>query len=157
MLELYEAVRLLNQRGTATRLVRTGFNRPQFLESLTPELKAHVTDLGFIAKARLPRLLAAADVLVQPGRPGPFNDYRLPSKLPEYLASGRPVVLPATNIALGMRDGVEAVFLGAGSPDDIADCCERVFATRRSPPRLGRRARPSRGSISTSPATRRAS
>ena len=127
MLELYEAVRILNQRGVATRLVRTGFNRPQFLESLTQELKAHVTDLGFIAKGRLPRLLALADVLVQPGRPGPFNDYRLPSKLPEYLASGRPVVLPATNIALGMRDGVEALFLSSGSPDDIADCCERVF------------------------------
>ena len=127
MLELYEAVRTLNERGVATRLVRTGFNRPQFLESLTAELKAHVIDLGFIAKARLPRLLALADVLVQPGRPGPFNDYRLPSKLPEYLASGRPVVLPPTNVALGMRDGIEAVFLSSGSPDNIADCCERVF------------------------------
>ena len=127
MLELYEAVRTLNQRGTPTRLVRTGFNRPQFLESLTAQLKAHVTDLGFVAKARLPRLLALADVLVQPGRPGPFNDYRLPSKLPEFLASGRPVVLPPTNIALGMRDGEEAIFLSSGTPDDIADCCERVF------------------------------
>ena len=127
MRELYEAVRLLNQRGTPTRLVRTGFNRPEFLEALTPELKAHVLDLGFIAKARLPKLLALADVLVQPGRPGSFNDYRLPSKLPEFLASGRPVVLPATNIALSLRDGVEAIFLSSGNPDNIADCCERVF------------------------------
>lgn len=127
MRELYEAVRLLNQRGTPTRLVRTGFNRPEFLEGLTPDLKAHVLDLGFIAKSRLPRLLAAADVLVQPGRPGPFNDYRLPSKLPEFLASGRPVVLPPTNVALEMRDGVEALFLASGTPDNIADCCERIF------------------------------
>ncbi len=139
MLELYEAVRILNQRGTPTRLVRTGFNRPQFLEILTPELKAHVTDLGFIAKARLPRLLALADVLVQPGRPGPFNDYRLPSKLPEFLASGRPVVLPPTNIALGMRDGDEAIFLSSGSPDDIADCCERVFGDAALAASLGKK------------------
>jgi glycosyltransferase involved in cell wall biosynthesis len=139
MLELYEAVRTLNQRGTPTRLVRTGFNRPPFLESLTPELKAHVIDLGFIAKARLPRLLALADVLVQPGRPGPFNDYRLPSKLPEYLASGRPVVLPATNIALGMRDGEEAIFLSSGTPDDIADCCERVFGDTALAEALGKK------------------
>jgi glycosyltransferase involved in cell wall biosynthesis len=127
MRELYVAVRLLNQRGTPTRLVRTGFNRPEFLESLSADLKAHVLDLGFIAKARLPKLLAVADVLVQPGRPGAFNDFRLPSKLPEYLASGRPVVLPATNVALGMTDGVEALFLTTGTPDDIAACCERVF------------------------------
>jgi len=127
MRELYVAVRLLNQRGVPVRLVRTGFNRPEFLEGLSPELKAHVLDLGFVPKARLPKLLALADVLVQPGRPGPFNDYRLPSKLPEFLASGRPVVLPATNVALGMKDGVEAVFLSSGTPDDIADCCERIF------------------------------
>ncbi|HTU02837.1 MAG TPA: glycosyltransferase, partial [Candidatus Sulfotelmatobacter sp.] len=114
MRELYVAVRLLNQRGVPVRLVRTGFNRPEFLEGLSPDLKAHVLDLGFVPKARLPKLLALADALVQPGRPGPFNDYRLPSKLPEFLASGRPVVLPATNVALEMRDGVEAVFLSSG-------------------------------------------
>ncbi len=127
MLELYRAVALLNTRGSPTRLLRTGISRPEFQASLTAELKAHVTDLGFIAKARLPKLLAAADVLVQPGRPGPFNDYRLPSKLPEFLASGRPVVLPPTNIALLLRDGVDALFLKSGSPEDIADCCERLF------------------------------
>jgi glycosyltransferase involved in cell wall biosynthesis len=127
MLELYMAVRVLNERGISTRLVRTGFNRPEFLESLTPDLTANVLDLGFIAKARLPGLLALADVLVQPGRPGPFNDFRLPSKLPEFLASGRPVVLPPTNVALEMRDGVQAVFLSSGSPENIADCCQKVF------------------------------
>ena len=47
---------------------------------------------------------ALADVLVQPGRAGPFNDYRLPSKLPEFLSAGRPVVLPATNLARQLRD-----------------------------------------------------
>jgi len=138
MRELYVAVRLLNQRGTPTRLVRTGFNRPEFLEGLSPDLKAHVLDLGFIAKARLPKLLALADVLVQPGRPGPFNDYRLPSKLPEFLASGRPVVLPPTSIALEMRDGVEAVFLSSGNPENIADCCERIFRDPALGEKLGK-------------------
>jgi glycosyltransferase involved in cell wall biosynthesis len=138
MRELYVAVRLLNQRGIPARLVRTGFNRPEFLEGLSADLKAHVLDLGFVSKSRLPGLLAIADALVQPGRPGPFNDYRLPSKLPEFLASGRPVVLPATNVALGMRDGTEAVFLSSGTPDDIADCCERIFADPSLAASLGR-------------------
>lgn len=138
MRELYLAVRLLNQRGIATRLVRTGFNRPEFLAGLSPDMTSHVLDLGFIAKGRLPKLLALADVLVQPGRPGPFNDYRLPSKLPEFLASGRPVVLPPTNVALGMRDGVEALFLTSGTPDDIADSCQRIFSDPALAADLGR-------------------
>src|SRR5262249_12867260 len=96
MRELYLAVTFLNQRGTRTRLVRTGFNSPRFLDGLSADVKRHVIDLGFIEKSRLPNLLALADVLVQPGHPGPFNDFRLPSKLPEFLASGKPVALPAT-------------------------------------------------------------
>jgi len=138
MRELYVAIRILNQRGLPTRLVRTGFNRPEFLRSISDELKAHVADLGFIPKARLPALLGIADVLVQPGRPGPFNDYRLPSKLPEFLASGRPVVLPPTNIALEMRDGVDALFLSSGAPENIADCCERIFKDRKLAAELGK-------------------
>ena len=126
--ELYVAVALLNQRGIPTRLVRTGFNSPQFIAGLSDDLKKHALDLGFVEKAKLPRLLALADVLVQPGRPGAFNDYRLPSKLPEFLASGRPVVLPPTNLAALMHDGREALFLPAsGTPADIADACARLF------------------------------
>jgi O-antigen biosynthesis protein len=127
MLDLYRAVALMNGRGTRVRLIRTGFNRPEFLAVLTPDLTAHVLDLGFVPKTQLPALLSVADVLVQPGRIGPFNDFRLPSKLPEFLASGRPVVLPPTNIALEMTDGLEALFLKDGSPEDIANCCARIF------------------------------
>lgn len=128
MRELYLAVALLNQHGTPTRLVRTGFNSPEFLASLAFDHAKYVLDLGFVDKARLPRLLALADVLVQPGRPGPFNDYRLPSKLPEFLAMGKAVVLPPTNLALLLRDGAEAVFLKTGAPEEIVETCLRLFA-----------------------------
>jgi glycosyltransferase involved in cell wall biosynthesis len=127
MRDLYLAVALLNQRGIRARLVRTGFNSPKFLDDLSTDVKRHVLDLGFIEKAKLPKLLALADVLVQPGHAGAFNDYRLPSKLPEFLASGRPVALPPTNIAHLMTDGREAIFLPTGSPTEIADTCARLF------------------------------
>lgn len=127
MRELYLAVALLNQRGVPTRLVRTGFNSPRFLAGLSPDITNHVIDLGFVDKVRLPRLLALADVLVQPGHAGPFNDYRLPSKLPEFLAMGRPVVLPRSNLAAEMQEGREAVFLHTGAPTEIAAACERLF------------------------------
>ena len=140
MRELYVAVALLNQRGTPTRLIRTGFNSPTFTDSLAFDHKKFVLDLGFVEKAKLPRLLALADVLVQPGRPGAFNDYRLPSKLPEFLAMGKAVVLPPTNIASLMQDGRDGVFLKTGSPEEIADVCRRLFVDPQTCATLGKNA-----------------
>ena len=139
MRELYLAVALLNQRGLPTRLVRTGLNSPRFLAGLPEDVRRHVLDLGFVEKRRLPVLLALADVLVQPGQPGPFNDYRLPSKLPEFLASGRPVVMPRTNLASLLEDGRDALFLpSGGTPEDIADACQRLFRDPDLAATLGR-------------------
>ena len=138
--ELYLAVALLNQRGTPTRLIRTGFNSPTFLASLAFDYRAFVLDLGFVEKSKLPQLLALADVLVQPGRAGAFNDFRLPSKLPEFLAAGKPVVLPPTNLALLMQDGREAVFLKTGAPEEIAATCQRLFTDPKLCATLGQNA-----------------
>ena len=140
MRELYLAVALLNQRGTPTRLIRTGFNSPTFLASLAFDYNAFVLDLGFVEKSKLPQLLALADVLVQPGRAGAFNDFRLPSKLPEFLAAGKSVVLPPTNLALLMQDGREAVFLKTGAPEEIAATCQRLFTAPKLCATLGQNA-----------------
>jgi GT2 family glycosyltransferase/glycosyltransferase involved in cell wall biosynthesis/phage shock protein A len=140
MRELYLAVKILNKRGTPTRLVRTGINSPKFQEQLPPDWKDWTIDLGFVEKPLLPKLLALSDVLVQPGHLGAFNDYRLPSKLPEFFASGRPVILPATNLAADLRDGVDALLLRTGTPEEIADACERVFKDSQLAETLGRNA-----------------
>jgi len=135
MRELLEAVHLLNAQGTPTRLVRTGFHPAEFFRGLPFAWPAFTTDLGFVAKARMPALLALADVLVQPGRAGSFDDYRLPSKLPEFLAAGKPVILPAANLGHTARDGVDALVLRDGTAAEIAAFAARVFAD----PLLGRR------------------
>jgi glycosyltransferase involved in cell wall biosynthesis/phage shock protein A len=140
MRDLYLAVRLLNERGTPTRLLRTGFTRPEFAASFGFDPATFVVELGFVEKARLPRLLALADVLVQPGRAGDFNDYRLPSKLPEFLSMGRPVVLPAANLGAELADGREALVLQTGTPEEIAAACDRVFADPGLAAILGRNA-----------------
>ena len=129
MLQLYEAVFLLNARGTLCRLVRTGHDTPEFVASLDPaRLARFILHLGFVDRTRLPGLLRAADVLVQPGRDDAFNHYRFPSKLPEFLASGRPVVLPRANVGLRIWAGREALVLETGDAAEIAASCERVFA-----------------------------
>ena len=134
---LYTAVVLLNRAGTPTRLIRTGPPTPWFLDRLSPEERSIALELGFVDRSQIPALLGLSDVLVQPGRPGPFNDYRLPSKLAEFLASGRPVILPATNLALDMTDGREALFLRDGSPADICARCQEIFANPELGARLG--------------------
>lgn len=135
--ELYRAVHLLNQRGTPTRLVRTGLNSIRFLQNLDFDPRPFIIDLGFVDKLRLPGLLALADVLVQPGRPGPFNDYRLPSKIPEFLAMGKPVVLPAANVGVALQDGRDALVLREGAAEEIAGACARLFADAALSSQLG--------------------
>lgn len=128
MHELLEAVSRLNERGAPVRLLRTGFHPDEFFADCRFEWRRYTTDAGFVEKSRLPALLALADVLVQPGRPGAFDDYRLPSKLPEFLAMGRPVILPRGNIGLLLKDGEEALLLAEGGAGEIVRLCQRVFA-----------------------------
>ena len=82
--------------------------------------------------------MKCADLFVQPGAPGAFNDFRLPSKLPEFLAVGRPVVLPAANVGLRLRDGEQALLLRTGAPEEIAAKVEALLADPALAARLGR-------------------
>ncbi|MBE2213415.1 MAG: glycosyltransferase family 4 protein [Opitutaceae bacterium] len=138
--DLYEAVGLLNRRGVPTRLIRTGADSPAFAESIPHEIREHIVHLGFIPRVELPALLAEADVLVQPGRPGAFNNFRLPSKVPEFLAVGRPVIVPASNIGLELVDEREAVVLDEATPVHIADACARIMHDRALGERLAENA-----------------
>ena len=117
---LVAAVAALRRRGHPLILVKTGWNHaaiPYFDEGVK---QGFIVDLGFCARDEVPRLVSAADVLVQPGRSGAFNDYRFPSKLPEFLVSGKPVVLPCTNIGRFLHDGVDCVLLSEGHSLEIA-------------------------------------
>jgi glycosyltransferase involved in cell wall biosynthesis len=116
--ELYAAVERLRAAGMSVLLVKTGWN--SVAPPRLPGLGEGLRDLGWIGRGRLRELIRSADVFVQPGAPGPFNDYRFPSKLPDWLASGHPVVLPRTNLGLELSDGREAILLDKGDADEIA-------------------------------------
>ena len=122
------AVRLINDTGTPCKLVRTGINPPELAHELAAIGGDHVIDLGWLEKPQLAPLLALADVLVQPGAADAFNDYRLPSKIPEFLCVGRPVILPRANLGREMEDGRHALLLETDAPAEIAEKCLRVFA-----------------------------
>jgi glycosyltransferase involved in cell wall biosynthesis len=47
---------------------------------------------GFQSNVLIPRFLASADILLLPLRENPFNEARFSNKIPEYMASGKPIV-----------------------------------------------------------------
>ena len=56
--------------------------------------------------------MALADFFVQPGVPDAFNDYRFPSKLPEFFAIGPSGTPPLrANLGLTLRHGIDAYVL----------------------------------------------
>src|SRR5208282_4072960 len=92
MRSLYTAIGLVNRQGHRLKLVRCGRDDVEILDKDLQFIREHIIDVGFRPHTEIPRYLALADFLVQPGRADNFNDYRIPSKLPEFLAMGRPVV-----------------------------------------------------------------
>lgn len=139
MRELYAAVARLNESGQPTTLLRTGLDQVDFLGPFAARAEPHVIALGQILRHRhLPALMALADIFVQPGLPDEFNHYRFPSKLPEFFALGRPVVLPRANLGEHVRHGIDAYVLERA---DAAGITAAVTELRRDPAlreRLGR-------------------
>ncbi|WP_181013892.1 glycoside hydrolase family 99-like domain-containing protein [Agrobacterium rosae] len=138
--KLYLAVGLLRSRGFPVRLVRTGWDHaPLGIDgSMLPEF---VTDLGFVDRNEIPSLLSVADILVQPGVSDEFNDYRFPSKLPEYLVSGKPVILPDSNIGRSLKDGVQAIKLYDGSLSELSSKIQSLLEDKSLGAKLGRESR----------------
>ena len=138
---LCKAVVLVNEQGVPCRLLRAGPFALEFLKQFPPGAASMISDLGVLPRADLPDLLALADVFVQPGHIDPFEDLRLPGKIPEFLAMGRPVILPDANIAHLFQDGIDAVLLRRGTAEEIAEKCIALFADRQKADAIGRAGR----------------
>jgi len=139
MRSLYEAVALLNHRGLRTQLIRCGRDYPDFLPEGDAWIRPHLIHLGHVGRAKyLPALMAAADFFVQPGVPDAFNDFRFPSKLPEFFSIGRPVILPRTNLGDIVRHGEDAWVLPRADAGGIADAIVALHANPELVEKLSR-------------------
>jgi glycosyltransferase involved in cell wall biosynthesis len=106
---------------------------------LARRVAPRVLNLGQILNHRhLPPLMALADLFVQPGAPDAFNDYRFPSKLPEFFALGRPVVLPRSNLGESLRHGEDAWVLPRADAAGIAAAIRELRARPDLADRLAR-------------------
>jgi glycosyltransferase involved in cell wall biosynthesis len=142
MLSLYLAAKLLQRRGHPVRLVRLGHSE---FGGVDPRAFRGVSDgvleLGRVDWREIPNYLALADAYVQPGAPDVFNRYRLPSKVPEFLAMGRPVILPDCNIGHDLSHGENALLLKQGNAVEIMERVEDLLADKALADRLGEGAR----------------
>jgi glycosyltransferase involved in cell wall biosynthesis len=105
---LYLAAAILDREGTPARLIRTGRDFCSFLGPDEGWAYKNSIEFGQVPYHEIPALLSLADVLIQPGADNAFNEFRLPGKLPEFFAMGRPVIVPRTNIGRFVRHGEEA-------------------------------------------------
>jgi glycosyltransferase involved in cell wall biosynthesis len=95
---------------------------------------------GFVERQELLNLMTESLVLINPRPPSyPENRYNFPSKLIEYMATGRPVISTAT-ADLELEYG-EFVFLTREDPDALAQIIDQVFDM----PRMQLRSRGERG------------
>lgn len=128
---LYLAVALLNRQGFPARLVRMGTDHVTHEPEYRRWAAEHSIDLGYVVDRRqLVDVLAMADVFVQPGTADAFNDFRFPSKLPEFFALGRPVVLPKSNIGLVTRHQEDAWILEEANGQNIAAAVRAICSDR---------------------------
>ena len=87
--------------------------------------------LGPKTYAELPRYLSGWDVALMPFAMNESTEFISPTKTPEYLAGGRPVVsTPVRDVVrhYGHLDGVRI----AGDADSFAAACDALLALRRS-------------------------
>ncbi|EIQ01657.1 hypothetical protein OpiT1DRAFT_00230 [Opitutaceae bacterium TAV1] len=126
---LYLATVLLNRHGIPARLVRTGQDHIPVFDEDPPAISKYIINLGHLPTPKhVAEVLQMANYLVQPGRSDLFNDYRFPSKLPEFFATARPVLLPRSNLGLSVRDGLDAILLQRGDALEISDILMQLIS-----------------------------
>ena len=93
-------------------------------------VRANIHYLGGKKYEELPAYLGGWDVALMPFAINDSTKFISPTKTPEYLAGGRPVVsTPITDVIRHYGD-LDGVFI-AGSPEDFVAACEQALALSR--------------------------
>lgn len=139
--DLYETIRLTRNRGLKVSLIRIGENHVRFRTDFSSLMGECIFELGDIPPKHIPSYIRAADILIQPGKPNLFNEYRFPSKLPMFLASGRPVILANVNIAYYLKHEYNAIILNDSRPEEMARAIEKLIQSPQKRALIGRAGR----------------
>ena len=136
---LYDAVEELIHRGRDVALIRTGHVMEANYGGLRFRPGPRCCELGFIPREQIPPVLRLADICVQPGTQDEFNRYRLPSKIPEYLAMGKPLITGQGNIGSELAEKRGAIVLAHMTAPTLAAALESLLENPKEAARMGLR------------------
>lgn len=126
--DLFLGIYILNTHGTPTILLKTGFPDLNLRKSLPDEALCWIRDVGFLERNQVWRLIELADLVIQPGRLNSYNEKRLPSKLPDFLSLGKPVITSRANLGKKLIDREQALILKESTAEEIAARCQELFS-----------------------------
>ncbi len=142
---LLEAFARARQRCSEAQLliVGDGKMRPALTQqTATLALDGSVQFIGQVPHARVPELLAAADVAVLPYPPLSMPFYFSPIKLFEYMGAGKAIIASRIGqIEQVLRDGETARLVSPGSVDELAGALVELFTSPERRALLGAKAR----------------
>jgi len=116
---LYETISILNNQGKKIALIRTGKNYADFTKEIDLKMPYFI-ELGEQTLANNVRYISAANFVIQPGIDNSFNRYRFPSKIPMFLASGRPLIIGDTNFGRYLKDWFNCLKFVNNDPYELA-------------------------------------
>lgn len=115
------AERFRDRNSVRFVLVGDGMERPRLIKEAKRRGLEKVTFLGPMPKARMPEILAAADVCVAILRNIPMFTMTYPNKVFDYMAAGRPTVLAIDGVIRQVvEDAGGGIFVPPGNPDALA-------------------------------------
>lgn len=97
-----------------------------------------INHIGLVSSDKIPGLMKSAVALLIT----PHQDYKtrgFPTKLGEYLASGRPVICSSISTLTNELDNDSVVFVSPNNPQSIADAMQKLIATPELADSIGRR------------------
>jgi len=103
------------------------------------DIADNVLFLGPVPHHSMPRYLALADVFVGCVRIDEFNKHRLPSKLPEYMAMARPILIMDQGVGDELEEGLEVVKVQDESPGELGRGLKLLLEKRAEWPAMGQR------------------
>jgi len=103
--------------------------RAQAIVEADEQLRDRVTFFGRVSDEMVRRHLWTSDALLFTRRMSRAGSAAFPTRLPEYLVTGRPVIASdVSDIAEFLRDGEDAIIVAPDSASAIADGIERLLA-----------------------------
>lgn len=128
LLNLCEALRLLNDSGLPVTLIRTGREPLATLEVIGDLKSTIIKDLGWVERQEVPAVMAAADLLVDPAGIKESEEGLPYDLLTEYMAMGKPILLHADKVVSQLEHRRHAYLIEDNSTMVIAEAIHELAA-----------------------------